>query len=135
MGGQGGTQNPADMLQSLRGAGSVREVGTQDIDGTPTTHYHAEIDLQKAIDKVPAQYKDVAEKGMKLLGSSFPVDVWIDHDGLPRRFAIDIEMPGSGGSVTESIDYSDFGAPVNIEAPPADQVQTMSDFQRVAAGV
>jgi hypothetical protein len=132
---QGGTQNPADMLQSLRGAGSVREVGTEDIDGTPTTHYHAEIDLQKAIEKVPAQYRDLAEKGMKMLGGSFPIDVWIDHDGLPRRFQMDIEVPGGKGSVSERIDFTDYGAPVTIEAPPADQVQSMGDFQRVASGV
>jgi hypothetical protein len=123
------------MLQSLRGAGSVREVGEEDIDGTPTTHYHAEIDLQKAIEKVPAKYRAIASEGMKMLGNSFPVDVWIDHDGLPRRFAIDIEIPGGQGSVKESIDYSDFGAPVTVEAPPAAQVQSMADFQRVAGGV
>jgi hypothetical protein len=132
--GQSSTQNPADMLQSLRGAGDVREVGTDDIDGTATTKYHAEISLQKAIDKMPAKYRDLAEQGMKALGGSFPVDVWIDHDGLPRRFEISIDVSGTG-SVKERIDFSDYGADVSIEAPPADQVQSMADFEHTANGV
>jgi hypothetical protein len=134
LGAQSGTQNPADMLQSLRGAGDVREVGEQEIDGVSTTQYRAEIDLRKAIDKLPARYRHLAEKGMDLLGASFPVDVWIDHDGLPRRFEMSIDV-GSKGSVKERIDYSDYGADVAIEAPPADQVQSMEDFQRVANSV
>lgn len=134
MGAGGGTQNPADLLQSLRGAGDVRLVGHDEIDGTATDHYHAEIDLRQAIAKVPEQYRAAAARGMQVLGNTFPVDVWIDADGLPRRFAIDIELPGTG-SVKERIDYSDFGADVSVVAPPADQVQSMNDFQRVASGV
>jgi len=134
MSGQDTTQNPADMLQSLRGAGDVRLVGSEDIGGTATDHYRAEIDVQKAMDKVPEQYRDAAAQGMQMFGKTFPIDVWIDHDGLPRRFAIDIGIPGKG-SVKESIDYSDYGADVSIQAPPADQVQSMDDFQRVANAV
>jgi len=134
LGADGGTQNPADMLQSLRGAGDVREVGHTMIDGTETTHYRADIDVQKAMEKVPEKYRATAEQGMKVLGTTFPIDVWIDNDGLPRRFAIDIEIPGKG-SVKESIDYTDFGADVSIDAPPADEVQSMADFQRAASGV
>jgi hypothetical protein len=134
LGADGGTQNPADMLQSLRGAGDVREVGHTTIDGTDTTHYRADIDVAKAMEKVPEKFRATAAAGMKVLGTSFPVDVWIDGDGLPRRFEIDIEIPGKG-SVKESIDYTDFGADVSIDAPPADQVQSMADFQRAASGV
>jgi hypothetical protein len=134
MGGEGSTQNPADMLQALRGAGDVRLVGHDEIDGTDTDHYRADIDVQKAMAEVPEKYRDIADQGLKVLGRSFPIDVWIDGDGLPRRFAIDLEVPGKG-SVKESIDYSDYGADVSIEAPPADQVQSMDDFQRVASGV
>ena len=134
MGAAGGTQNPADMLQSLRGAGDVREVGHATIDGTETTQYHADIDVAKAMEKVPEKYRASSAAGMKVLGTTFPIDVWIDGDGLPRRFEIDIEIPGKG-SVKESIDYTDFGADVSIDAPPADQVQSMADFQRAASGV
>jgi len=134
LGADSGTQNPADMLQSLRGAGDVREVGHATIDGTETTQYHADIDVAKAMEKVPEKYRASAAAGMKVLGTTFPIDVWIDGDGLPRRFEIDIEIPGKG-SVKESIDYTDFGADVSIDAPPADQVQSMADFQRAASGV
>jgi hypothetical protein len=132
---QGGTENPADMLQSLRGAGDVRAVGEADVDGTPTTRYHAEIDLQRAVAKVPARYRDLAAKGMRMFGASFPIDVWIDAHGLPRRIAIDIDLSFLGGRVSERIDFRDYGSDVTIEAPPADRVQSMADFQRGANGV
>lgn len=128
-----GTQNPADMLQSLRGAGDVEYVGHGRIDGVEVDHYHAEIDLQKAIDKLPEKFRAKSEQGMKLLGNAFPVDVWIDADGLPRRFALDMDLGGKG-SVKEQVDYTDYGAPVTIVAPPADQVQSMDDFTHAIGG-
>lgn len=129
----GGTQNPADMLQSLRGAGDVELVGHSRIDGVEVDHYRADIDLQKAIAKLPEKYRAQAEQGMKMFGGSFPADVWIDHDGLPRRFAVDIDL-GSKGSLKEQVDYTDYGAPVTVVAPPADQVQSMDDFTRASSG-
>ncbi|MGZ4677071.1 MAG: hypothetical protein ACXVLO_08320 [Acidimicrobiia bacterium] len=132
MGAQGGGQNPADMLQSLRGAGSVREVGEDEIDGVSTRHFRADIDVEKAIAKVPAKYRDLAEQGMKALGRSYPVDVWIDGQGRPRRFAVDITVAGKA-RVEEAIDYSDFGADVSISPPPADQVMSLDEFQRLAS--
>lgn len=128
-----GTQNPADMLQSLRGAGDVEYVGHGRIDGVEVDHYRAEIDLQKAIAKLPEKYRAQSEQGMKLLGNGFPVDVWIDGDGLPRRFALDLDLGGKG-SVKEQVDYTDYGAPVTVVAPPADQVQSMDDFTRASGG-
>ena len=124
-----GTQNPADMLQSLRGAGDVEYVGHGRIDGVEVDHYRAEIDLRKAIAKLPEKYRAQSEQGMKLLGNSFPVEVWIDGDGLPRRFALDLDLGGKG-SVKEQVDYTDYGAPVTVVAPPAGQVQSMDDFTR-----
>lgn len=50
-------------------------------------------------------------------GTTAPVDVWIDDDGLVRRIELDAdELPGT-------IEFFDFGVEVEIEAPPAGEVQ------------
>jgi hypothetical protein len=61
---------------------------------------------------------------------TIPADVWVDSDGLARRIQLKLDlgtMAGTGGGsdlpvMTISIDLYDFGVPVHVEAPPADQV-------------
>jgi hypothetical protein len=130
---QGGTQNPADILGSLRGAGDVRLVGHGTVNGVEADHYRADIDVARAMDKLPAAQRDQARAGMKILGSTFPMDVWIDQDGLPVRVGLDLTAK-LGMHVSEHLDFSDWGAPVTVEAPPADQVQSMADAQSGLGG-
>lgn len=129
---QGGTQNPADILSSLRGAGEVQLVGHGTVNGVDADHYRADIDLARAMEKLPAAQRDQARAGLETLGSSFPMDVWIDRQGLPVRIAVDLTAK-LGMHVSEHLDFSDWGAPVTVEAPPADQVQPMADAQGAAS--
>jgi hypothetical protein len=125
-------QNPADVLESLRGAGDVQKLGTEEIDGVETTHFRAQIDTSKALDKLSTAQRDQAGAFLKQMGSSYPMDVWIDGDGLPRRFALDLTIKGSG-SVSMRRDFSDYGAPVDVSAPPADSTISMQDLQGLGA--
>ncbi len=72
-------QNPADMLESLRGAGNVTEVGTQDIDGVETRQFRADIDPSKAIDRLPAGQRTQAADVPPADGLDVP------HGRLDRR--------------------------------------------------
>jgi hypothetical protein len=61
------------------------------------------------------------------------VDVWIDAEGLPRRQSMDIGSAfGSLGlgdsSVTMTIEYFDFGDPVDIQVPSPDEVTPFGDL-------
>jgi hypothetical protein len=131
--GSQGTQNPADILDSLRGAGNVQLVGHGRVDGVEADHYRADIDLGRAMDKLSPTQRSQAAAGLKMLGSTFPMDVWIDHDGLPVRVGVDIDSK-LGLRVSEQIDFTDWGTPITVEAPPADQVQSMADAQGGAGG-
>jgi hypothetical protein len=42
-----GGGDPTQFLTYLAKAGDVRKVGSEDVNGTPTTHYHATIDFEK----------------------------------------------------------------------------------------
>ena len=123
----------AGLLESLRGAGDVRLVGTERIDGTDTDHFHANVDSAKAVAKMrPGPLRDLAEKGLATMGASYPVEVWIDHDGLPRRYSVKISSPRF--ALSETIDYSDFGVSIHVEKPPADETASFSELIVAAKG-
>jgi hypothetical protein len=122
-------QNPAQMLDMLRASGSVEKVGEETVNGESTTHYTASIDLAKAAEQLgsagQAMVDDlIAKSGVKQV----PVDVWIGDDGLVRRMTMDLSMAQSGQTAAAhvTIDISDYGTPVNVEAPPADQTTDLS---------
>lgn len=125
--------NPADILQTLQGAGDVRRVGEATIRGEHTTEYAAEVDLRKALDRlgpeVGARLKDAVKQFDR---STFPVRVWIGDDQLPRREVI--EMKVKGESATMSMDFFDYGVDVQVEKPPASETGSFSDLLRLNAG-
>ena len=118
----GGNPSPADALAQLRGSKDAKKLGTATIDGVNTTHYRVTIDLDRALARAtPEQRKACKElvRAAKRNGVDVApthADVWIGDDDLVRRFS---ETIGSVGSITMT--FSDYGAPVQIEAPPADE--------------
>jgi hypothetical protein len=116
---QANQQNPGDMLQALKGVGESSEVGHETIRGGDTTHYHADIDMKKAIDQV--SHDERLEQMLQSTGlSTMPVDVWIDGSGRVARQSM--KFSASGVSMDMTIDYTRFGVPVDVTPPPADQV-------------
>ena len=90
---------------------SVNKVGSEDIDGTPTTHYVLVADTQALGDKLGKEARPP---------EVVTYDMWLDEEGRPRRIQADL---GDQGSM--QTDMTDYGSEVSIEAPPADQVQAM----------
>jgi hypothetical protein len=91
---------------------SVSRIGSEDIDGTATTHYVLVADTQALGDQLGKEGADLPD--------SLTYDMWLDEEGRPRRIQADL---GDQGSM--KTDMTDYGAEVSIEAPPADQVQAM----------
>jgi hypothetical protein len=117
-----------DMLQSV--SDDVEEVGTEKVRDEQTTHYSGTLDARAALDQVGGSLRDTAEQGFEAAGvDTLPFEAWIDDDGRLRKLSLTMEVPASdatGGqpftSVTE-VEMYDFGVDVDVEAPPADQVQ------------
>jgi hypothetical protein len=136
--------DPASFLSALqRISDDVKEVGKEDVRGVETTHYHATLDFKKAIDgaDLPPGLRD---KASALFGNApaIPVDVFVDSEGRVRRIAMTLDLgdfaaglgvSGASGAtglgdlptMHMSVDFYDFGAPVHVEAPPADQIVQM----------
>jgi hypothetical protein len=127
------------MLRFLKAVGSSHVVGSEPVRGTPTTHYSASIDLGRAADTLGDQKTAAALK--QLYASSgattMPVDVWIDRAGRVRRESFSMTLGGAAGTgagMDMSIEFIRFGVPVDLRAPPSDQVLDASTILNNPAG-
>jgi hypothetical protein len=120
-----GQLDPQQWLQQLLASSNTQKLGTDTVQGEQMTHYRTTIDPDKAISKVPAAQRAAVRKAMKQIGvSTIPVDVWVDGKGLLRQESISLTL-GQGlqnAAMKMTFDMHDFGEPVNVEVPPADQV-------------
>jgi hypothetical protein len=138
LGGGGASQDPAQALEYLKGAGPSRKVGTETVNGTKTTRYHVDADLRKVLSKAgdDATKKSV-EKLIQQSGSAtMPIDVWIDGQHLVRREKVTFAgvERGQKASMTFTIDFTKYGVDVDAQAPPADQVADFADVLGAAGG-
>ena len=127
-----GTGSPAAMLESLRGVSDdIVEVGTEDVRGVATTHLSGTLNMQRAIEDAPEAQREQVEAALSQLGGAgdeIPYEVFVDDDGLVRRFVMDLFAVAGAGEVAEgatgmvSIDFFDFGTAVDIAAPPPEDV-------------
>jgi hypothetical protein len=122
-----GSADPTDFLAFLKQARDVHKVGSEDVDGTPTSHYKATIDLDKA--GADHDAANAAHQLERLGGpNTFPTEVWVDGQGRIRRETIDYsgEQPAPI-RMHFTIDYEKFGVPVDVQLPDADDTVDFSD--------
>jgi hypothetical protein len=122
------SQNPGQILDMLRATGSVREVGSDTVDGVTATHYTATIDLDKAAGLVGQDAKSLVDRLIAAgAPASVPLDVWIGNDdGLVRKLTVDEQLKQA--TVDLTLEISDYGTPVSVSAPPSDQVLDLNDL-------
>jgi hypothetical protein len=95
--------DPRRLLEQLQHeAREVSVVGKETVQGVETTRYHL-VDSDGA-----------------------PMEVWVDGDGLVRRMKA-VDSPGAADEARITVEFSDFGAPVDIEPPPADEVDELPE--------
>ena len=136
----GESSNPADLLSSLTAIStSVTRLGTATVRGVQVTGYRVNIDPAKVAARLPrarrAGFRDFAS----ILGNgSIPVDVWVDGQNLVRQLRVTLHLPGGTGApahaqIVQTTDFSDYGAPVHVTAPPAAQVASLSQLMKGGA--
>lgn len=119
--------DPRATLEQFEKAGEITDTKEEELDGKQTTHYTITVDVEKlAQNQEDPTMKSAMDEAIKSGLKDFPVDVWINEDDLPVRFKMDMPTPdpttGKSTSVKMQIDYSDWGKPVDITAPPAGEV-------------
>jgi hypothetical protein len=140
-----GTTDPSAYVGLFAGVFDVKVSGEEELKGVPTTHYVGTIDLKKVLkgfSDVVGEHADAAtKKQLKAAVKQFeslgiddkiPFEIWIDAEGLPRRQRITMDfgklVPGADeASMEMTVDFSDFGKPVDIDIPPPSEVTDMTD--------
>jgi hypothetical protein len=136
--------DPSHMLQYLRaGSDGVTAEGQEHLDGFWTTHYRAELSLDRLAANVPPAERAAAQQALSKLQQAtqthdFPVDVWVDAHRLVRRMVMSIALRLPNGPAMDEavrVDLSHYGPQARPTPPPADQVQDLSGLANGAGGL
>lgn len=130
--------DPRDSLAALEAVtGGLVVVGREDVRGVPTTQYTAALDPAKLAGQAGATGDVVASfrQALAQLGlTAVPIQVWVDDEGLLRRFAIDVAMTPKGASgearMTMTLDVFDYGATIAVDLPDAGDVAELTELAR-----
>jgi hypothetical protein len=132
-----GVANVSDMLRLLAAKGAVvTKVGVGAIGSTPVTSYDVTLSpalISSQVSALGVPSADSAEVQQILGTSGVTFRVSVSSDGHLRRLSLNMTVPASSSTpaVQESVvvDLTNYGTPVSISAPPADQVATAQQLQ------
>jgi hypothetical protein len=120
--------NPTSITEAFDGAiDDLEAVGSEEVDGTTTTHYRVTVDTQKILAKTFGE-DALPEGSMDAMPATLKYDIWVgDDDNLPRR----IEFDTMGMSTVMNL--TDWGKPVDVQAPPPSQVTKKNPLEQMTA--
>lgn len=126
LGGQQG-ENPGDKASDLSAAQDLKTVGEETIDGQKTTHLTGTVTLDQLKAQSTAstpEAKARQEKNLKALQDQgikdLTMDIWIDEADQTKQ--VRTRGQGTSGPMDVTIKFLDINKPVEVTAPPADQV-------------
>jgi hypothetical protein len=130
-------ENPTTQMSALLASKQITKVGTDTVEGQQTTHYSGTLNASDFLDST-AQTSQLSSAQISALKSvlqsgqvsSEKVDLWVASSGLPVQVTVAVQS-SAAGAMTVTMDMSDWGAPVDVSAPPADQV---SDITSLVSG-
>ena len=117
---------PVEFLAFLQGvADDVRIVDTENLRGDDTTHYAASVTLERALTNTPtsSEQREVLQKATKVFTGTIPTEAWIDDSGRLRKLTMRLHSNPDAvedtrpPTTTITIEYYEFGTPVEVSAP------------------
>lgn len=129
--------NPADFLSFFEETNAtIEEIGRETLRGVETTHYLAVFDTETLLENATPEERAELEAQGPLPLQEMPMDIWIGDDGLVYKYVIDISgdsveaAPGEGFErMVMTFEMYDWGASIDVEIPPADQVTDASELE------
>ena len=132
-----GNNDASLLLYYLLGATeSAADLGTETIDGVPTTHLAVPVDLDRALQLVPGKIRDtlatnIAEVRSGGVDPTLGAEAWVDADDLVHRVTFDYTLGEAmgGGTMTVTFDLSQHGVPLDLGIPSPDETIDIDDLQ------
>jgi hypothetical protein len=132
--------NPSQTLDKISKAGTITKSEQVQLDGQPTSHYTIDLDFSKMLDELAGLMGATGEQAKSQLQGKdlhVPTELWLNSDQLPVQTVMDMSKvmstlgAGAQGDATTTVKHTDWGSPVDIQAPAADQV---TDIAAIAGG-
>ncbi len=140
-----GGADTEELLRSLEATGGpVKDLGRETVRGTETTHYRATVELGLLEDKLRNEGDYAAAQLIEhasLNGqTTFPVEVWVDRNGIVRRIREVVPTGGAeGGDPGQTMEVEaelyDFGIEPDISPPPTSEVFDATSLVKAKLGL
>jgi hypothetical protein len=119
--------DPSQTLKQFEGAGVITAKADEQLNGKATTRYSITIDMKKvAASQTDPDLRKMIDQALQSGVDTFPMQLWLDQENLPVRTTMEIPFKNPSTQQVDqiriSIDYSEWGKPVEVSAPPAEQV-------------
>ncbi len=131
--------NPAEMMSAFaNGDVEIIELGTEQVRGMNTTHFRIIVDVEAMMAAADEEALEELESLTLPGDGTMPVEFWLGDDGNIYRLLMDFVGTDVADSGFESMqmlwEMFDFGADIEIEAPPEDQVTDGDDLTAFLTG-
>ncbi|QES52518.1 hypothetical protein DEJ50_19305 [Streptomyces venezuelae] len=130
-------ENPGDRANELLEAKDLKKAGEETIDGQKTTHLAGTVTLEQmkaAAASAAPEVRERREKSVKQLETmgvqSLTMDMWIGDNDRTKQFRM--RGDSAQGPLDMTIKFTDYNQPVEITAPPADQVIDLAELSKRA---
>jgi len=112
---------PGQMLAGAEdGIREVTYVGQEDVSGRQLDHYRVTVDTAAMMRAMGDAMRGQGMPSAGAMPKTVTYDLWLDEQDRLGR--MDMDLPMGGNEMSMRVEMTDWGAPVHIVAPPADQV-------------
>ncbi|WP_030773776.1 LppX_LprAFG lipoprotein [Streptomyces sp. NRRL F-2664] len=130
-------QNPADTVDGLSAAKDLKKVGDETIDGRRTTHLSGTVSVDELRSRSAASTPEAKERQEKNVAAleaqgikTLTMDLWIDDNDQAKQ--VRTRGTGTSGPMDITIKFLDVNKPVEVTAPPAEQVVDLAEMMKGA---
>ncbi|ROT31251.1 LppX_LprAFG lipoprotein [Micromonospora sp. HM5-17] len=116
--------DPTKQVKTLLATEGVTALGEETVNGVRTVHYTVTTPVATYLGQLDADARKAVEQELTKSGvKDVKLDLWVDEQYLPRRAHV---VMGTTNDIT--VDYTDYGKPVTVEAPPASETADLAEM-------
>ncbi|MEU0432651.1 hypothetical protein [Streptomyces sp. NPDC006290] len=128
--------SPNQSVKTLLASGDVKKVGDETVRGEKAAHYAGTVNVAdfaaKSSHLTAGQLADMKKQFTQAGITTEAVDIWVDGKGLVVKAVSKAEM--TGGTMSSTTYYSDYGVKVSAAAPPAGDTEDFKDLLKKQGG-